>query len=368
MPRTKKEPKPPPEDKSKRSYVSQADIPKRSLREALTVAQAITDNFAGAPTAPHRIAMALGVSPTSSSWRDLTGSTVAYGLTKGGYNSEKIALEPLGTRATAPTVEGDDERARAEAALKPRVYSEFFHKYDRNKMPSDLIARNVLQQELNVPSDRLAEVLVILKDNGAYVGFIQETKTGPFVSIDDPRPSPVTTQSDSPAVSEPEDASGDLGAEFRGPAAPRIPPVGNAPPAAFRVFITHGKNMQIVEQVKDVLDLYDIEYEVAVEEETTAIPVSQKVLGAMRRCKAGVMIVSDDEQPSVPSVSKINNNVLIEIGAAFVLYDQKVVLLWDKALKVPSNLQGLYRCEFEGNQLSFSVGTRLAKAIKNFRR
>jgi hypothetical protein len=126
--------------------------------------------------------------------------------------------------------------------------------------------------------------------------------------------------------------------------------------------------MQIVEQVKDVLDLYDIEYEIAIEEETTAIPVSQKVLGAMRRCQAGVMIVSADEPQSDPGVSKINNNVLIEIGAAFVLYDQKVVLLWEKTLKVPSNLQGLYRCEFEGNQLSFSTGTKLAKAIKNFRR
>jgi predicted nucleotide-binding protein len=126
--------------------------------------------------------------------------------------------------------------------------------------------------------------------------------------------------------------------------------------------------MQIVEQVKDVLELYDIEYEIAVEEETTAIPVSQKVLSAMRRCQAGVMIVSDDEQTGTPNVSKINNNVLIEIGAAFVLYDQKVVLLWDKTLKVPSNLQGLYRCEFEGNQLSFAVGTRLAKAVKNFRK
>jgi predicted nucleotide-binding protein len=63
----------------------------------------------------------------------------------------------------------------------------------------------------------------------------------------------------------------------------------------------------------------------------------------------------------------INNNVLIEIGTAFVLYDQQVVLLWDKRLKVPSNLQGLYRCEFEGSELSFAVGTKLAKALKGFK-
>lgn len=115
----------------------------------------------------------------------------------------------------------------------------------------------------------------------------------------------------------------------------------------FKVFITHGKNMSIVEQVKDVLDLCDIEYEVAGEEETTAIPVPQKVLGAMRHCAAGIMIVSADDETSA-STGFINNNILIEIGAAFVVYDQRVVLLCDKQLKVPSNLQGLYHCEFEG--------------------
>ncbi len=51
-----------------------------------------------------------------------------------------------------------------------------------------------------------------------------------------------------------------------------------------------------------------------------------------------------------------------------MLYDQKVVLLWDKRLKVPSNLQGLYRCEFDGDELTFSAGTRLAKAVKGFKR
>jgi hypothetical protein len=60
--------------------------------------------------------------------------------------------------------------------------------------------------------------------------------------------------------------------------------------------------------------------------------------------------------------------VLIEIGAAFVLYDRRVVLLWDKRLPVPTNLQGLYRCEFEGDELSWSAGMKLMKAIKGFKK
>jgi predicted nucleotide-binding protein len=87
----------------------------------------------------------------------------------------------------------------------------------------------------------------------------------------------------------------------------------------------------------------------------------------MRRCQAAVIVVTADEQNKLDADYAINTNVLIEVGSAFVLYDQKVVLLWDRRLKVPSNIQGLYRCEFEGNELSFAIGTKLAKALKSFK-
>jgi predicted nucleotide-binding protein len=69
-----------------------------------------------------------------------------------------------------------------------------------------------------------------------------------------------------------------------------------------------------------------------------------------------------------PSNYVLNENVLIEIGAAFVLYERRVVLVWDKRLPVPSNLQGLYRCEFEGDEMSWSAGMKLMKAIQGFKR
>lgn len=348
--------------------VRQATLPRYTLREALTVAQAITDNFAGDPTPPHQVAMALDISPTSSIWRNLSGSAVAYGLTTGGYRADTIGLEELGQRCTAPTEEGDDVVARAEAALKPSAPRQFFDKYNRSRFPPDNIAKNVLQQTFDIPADRADDALALLKDDGAFVGFIHDTKTGPFVSTDDLSPRPVErhdqvvddsdSEIDEPEKNAPEDEHVELTPPIVTPSANHSEP--------FKVFITHGKNLKILDQVKDVLDLYDIEYEVAIEEESPAIPVPTKVLSAMRRCGAGVMIVSADDDASAES-GAINNNVLIEVGAAFVLYDQKVVLLWDKRMKVPSNLQGLYRCEFEGDALSFAIGTKLAKAVKGFK-
>ena len=135
-----------------------------------------------------------------------------------------------------------------------------------------------------------------------------------------------------------------------------------------RVFISHGKNTEIVEQVETLLGLADIESEVAVKEETAAIPVPDKVFNAMKRCGAAIIVVAVEEaRKDDKGHYAINENILIEIGAAFVLYDKKVVLLWDKRLPVPSNLQGLYRCEFEGNDLNWNAGMKLMKAIKGFK-
>jgi hypothetical protein len=140
------------------------------------------------------------------------------------------------------------------------------------------------------------------------------------------------------------------------------------PTEAIKVFISHGSNMDIVDQVQTMLQIADIESEVAVKEESSAIPVPEKVFGAMRRCQAGIIIVSVDEtRKDAAGAYSINENVLIEIGAAFVLYDKRVALLWDKRLVVPSNLQGLYRSEFEGNELNWSAGMKLMKAIRGFK-
>ena len=347
----------------KRSYLKRADIPQRALREALAIPQALADNFAGKPTPPHQVAMALNMSPTSSSWQSLTGAALAYGLTEGGKNARTIALAELGRKATDPSDDGDDLKAKAEAALKPGVCKAFFETYNRAKFPPDHVALNVLRETLHVPADRAGAVLEILKDNGTFVGFIHSTKTGPFVALDDLQPMPVA------APSKPLDEqveSTDEGEVEEAPATSRALPSREVS-GSFRVFISHSKNMAVVGQVKEILALYDIDYEIAIEEETAAIPVPKKIIASMRRCQAAVMVVTADEQSKADGDPAINTNVLIEIGSAFVLYDEKVVLLWDRRLKVPSNIQGLYRCEFEGNELSFAVGTKLAKALKSFK-
>ena len=106
---------------AKRTYFKQADFPQTTLQQAQRIASAIVDNFAGDGGSPPDIALALGISPTSSAWPALTGASVAYALTVGGYNANTIKITQLGKKLVAPEKEGDDLAARREAILKPRI-------------------------------------------------------------------------------------------------------------------------------------------------------------------------------------------------------------------------------------------------------
>ena len=136
-----------------------------------------------------------------------------------------------------------------------------------------------------------------------------------------------------------------------------------------RVFITHGANKKILAQVKELVTYGRFEPVVAMEHETPAKPVPEKVMSDMRTCRAAVIHVSaesvlfDEDGNEVP---QINGNVLIEIGAAMALYADKFVLLVEEGLKLPSNLQGLYECRYSGDELTMTATMKLLKAFNEF--
>ncbi|MEG8990283.1 TIR domain-containing protein [Ignavibacteria bacterium 4148-Me] len=348
---------------SKRVYIPQSKIPKMSLEEALKLSQGLHDNFAGKPTTPHQLAVAVDISPTSSNWQDICGASIAYGLTLGGYNAATISLSELGSRIVAPTTEGDDIVAKVEASLRPEIARQFFEHYNKAKFPQDKIAKNVLAQ-MGVPAERLDSVLEILKQNGQFVGIIHQTKNGPYVAIDTPKPSEAA-----PPAEEQEQLPDEL-AEQKGESVPALTSPQTQTRLNQRVFITHGKNKEIVAQLKDLLTFGRFIPVVAEEHETPSKPVSDKVLDDMRSCFAGIIhVASEDELLDKAGTvhHKINENVLIEIGAAMALYGRNFILLVQKGIHLPSNLQGLYLCYYEGNRLDYDATMKLLKAFNEFK-
>jgi predicted nucleotide-binding protein len=138
-----------------------------------------------------------------------------------------------------------------------------------------------------------------------------------------------------------------------------------------RVFITHGKNKKILEQVKEIVTYGGFEPVVAIERETSAKPVPEKVLNDMRNCGAAIIHVAAEEviiDKDGKEHPQINGNVLIEIGAAMGLYrGYRFILLVEDGLKLPSNLQGLYECRYSGDELTANATMKLLKAFNEFK-
>jgi predicted nucleotide-binding protein len=355
---------------AKRSRISQSDFPNISLEEALRIARGLWENYAGKGAAPHNVAMALDLSPTSGGWRNLCGASIAYGLTEGGYNASEITLTDLGRRVVAPTAEGDELVAMQEAALKPRVLGDFYKHYDRAKFPRDDIAANVLVGK-GLPKDRVGGLVALLKRNGDFVGFIKQTKTGPFVSLD--APSGQTAFRSGGLDSAPA-ANDDVDEAHVEHATDHLPvATDNSTPVMVtnnRVFITHGKNQAILEQIKEVVELGGFDPVISTRTETAAKPIPDKVMDDMRGCSAAVIhvgsegILTDDDGNKHP---QINSNVLIEIGAAMALYRGRFILVVEDGVSLPSNLQGLYESRYTGSSIEFQAGMKILKALRGLK-
>lgn len=347
---------------AKRTYISQGDVPKHSLEDAIELASALNEHYNG-EAIPHELANAMGISPTSTNWQSITGAAVAYGITDGAYNAQLIKLTSLGRRIVAPESDGDDLLAKREALLRPRILKEFFEKYNRGKFPQQTIGTNVLVS-MGVPRERASAVYSLALHSGKLCGVITETKSGLYVALTSSLKKAVIATDAAAESSAEEDAISTVPEQ---PAT--IEKATESSGVNVRVFITHGKNKGFVEQLKEILRFGKFEPVVAVEHETPSKPVPDKVMDDMRSCFAAVIHV-DSEQELMDSagakVHRINDNVLIEIGAALALYDRNFVLLVHKGVNLPSNLQGLYCCYYEGDKLDYEATMKLLKAFNEF--
>jgi predicted nucleotide-binding protein len=358
-----------PTNDTKRKYLKQADVPSCSLEDALKVAIAIRDHYGSKPTIPLKVARALNLEPSASPFRMLCGASIAYGITDGGYNAEKISVLQLGLRILKPKKEGDDLLAQREAFLRPRVIREFLTQYEGSPIPREDIAVNVLE-DMGVPRDRCGFVLGFIIEGAKNLSLTDEIKGKTYVSA-----ASVESATSDVGDTPPDDANG--AAVTQSDMSPDTPANETlietfAPSAAInrRVFITHGKNKAFLSPLKKLLGFGELEPVVATERQSVSQPVPDKVLNDMRSCGAAIIHV-DDEMKMIDTSAKehivLNPNVLIEIGGAMALYGRRFILVVKEGITLPSNLQGLYEVRYSGDTLDGDATIRLMEAINDIK-
>lgn len=338
---------------SKRTKISQGDIPSYSLEKALRVPQAIANNYASQPTRPIDVATALDFQPSSGGFRGYVGASIGYGLTDGGANAPAISLTALGRRVVIPTEEGDDRVAQREAALKPTIARQFYGKYDGSPLPPKTIAQNVLAT-MSVPNDRTATVYDLLIENARFVGFLKAIGNKEYIDTGSPVSPAGSSSAGSPPVEEPSDP---VSVEPVVPAEQVTPPHEPEVPPANRnaIFVGHGGNRKPADQLVKILNEYGIPHKLAVEEANRARPIPQKVADTMRECGAAILVFTADKEyfdADHNSIWRPSENVSHELGAASVLYGERIVVFKEAGIDLPSNFSSVGYIEFEKDKLS----------------
>jgi len=138
--------------------------------------------------------------------------------------------------------------------------------------------------------------------------------------------------------------------------------------APLRVLILRSTNTVIVELIQRTLELAQVQ------SETMEMVWNGKASFDNAICEYPVgynaVVVVLDEGSFAPDDTGrqcLKEKVLMEIGAAHVLYNGRVILLADRKFQTPNGIQDLIYYEFENDGLDWEVGLQLIRVTRDFK-
>ncbi len=150
-------------------------MPRKTLEEAVVVAEKLHQIYAGKAASRDELAKALGSASNSPKTNYLLRSAVAYGIVNDeGSNSYSLA-EP-GRKIVAPTYEGEDKEALVKAVMTPATLSKFYSDYNGHTIPAQQHLANLLETRYSIPRERTDEAIEIIRANGRYAGILDESQ------------------------------------------------------------------------------------------------------------------------------------------------------------------------------------------------
>jgi predicted nucleotide-binding protein len=335
--------KPDVEKAEKRKY-AQRPFPIHSLEEALKVARALQDKNAGKPLKPLFVAEAIEIKVGSSNFREITSSSLRYGLTDGSWNSDQISLTDLGRSLTKPKSPEQELKAKQEAVLNIELFKHIYEHYKDAKFPNpDNYLKNLFASDFGLPAELFDECIKLLIENGKYARIIVDSQGASYVLFEEkPIEQPTTHEG--------------LEVELAPPKLTETKPVPPAPqvPVINQIFVVHGRNTIPLEQLKKILTEFKIPFKIAQEEPNVGRPISQKVADLMRACTSAIVLFTADEEYTDAEGKKVcrpSDNAVYELGAASVLYNNKIVILKEVDVSLATDFKDLGYIRFEKDQL-----------------
>jgi len=351
-------------EEKQKNFTIHNEFPKDSFEEALKVAQAIENKNSGNPLPPQEVAIALDRSPGSSAFRILLSSSNKYGLTTGSFNTPRITVTDLGKDIVEPKDEESRKKATSSSILKPEIFLKVFNYYKTKKVPDKKFFSNTLTRDFDVPKKHADVFVKVFMANMNYLGLIKNATTGQwFASEANLSILKKTPAKDSQEINNENTETKPINPD----ASPQ--PQQTTSNRSNAIFLGHGKNRTPLEQLIKILDEYKIPHKEAVAEPNAGRPIPTKVADTMRECGAAILIFTADEKFQDEKGNEIwrpSENIAHELGAASVLYDNKIVIFKEDGVSLASNFSGIGYINFEKDKLS-DKGIELFRELVNFK-
>lgn len=322
--------------------------PVYNLRETIDVAATIHEKNSGLPFDRVLLAKAMGTTPTSSAFTMKLNASAKYGLTTGGYNDDKITLTSQGASVVAPKDNDERRQALLQAAMEPELFRRFYQMLDGKKVPEDVFAQNKLS-ELGVDPRLVEECLEIIKSDGLYVGLLGDVGGSLYVSLSGAHSSSETVGELSVATLKSNSLKfGDIEVSSE-------PVVNHADstPNTGRIFIGHIGAPEVVDFIKTVLDEFDLSYGVLESGYDDQRPVNAEAAKLMRECDAAILVFARPSWALVSGGREISGTetMTYQLGAASVLYGDRVVSLTENGVELPGQDSGFQTLNFNRDRL-----------------
>ncbi len=137
------------------------------------------------------------------------------------------------------------------------------------------------------------------------------------------------------------------------------------------VFIAGSKGGKIVDQLTEILTFGRFDPIVSEGYDDASASTPGKLVRDMRSCSTAVIHVAADQilyDENDKSHPTLNDDALIQIGAAMALYGGNFILLVQEGVQLPSHLGGFYECRYEGEKLDGEATMQLLKAFNDLGR
>lgn len=322
-------------------------FPRDSLSKVLQLSESIEKNNAGKPYDRLILAKSTDNSPNSDTFRQLITSSSKYGLTKGGSQAEKINLTELGCSIVSPKTDEEKSEGLLRALINSPLMKTILEFYNKKQIPREELLKNSLKREFKVSSEDVDTCYDILMNNIKDFNLITDDN---YLHLANLSLTPITDSAD---IENSKDTVPEIESTTENP----IVDV-NLPNIQLKktrqIFLAHGKNRKSLEQLKNILEQFNVPYKVAIDEPNQGMPISQKVSELMRECTSAIFLFTKDEKTTDLEgniVYRPSDNVVYELGAASVLYGNKIVLFKQEDVSFGSDFKDLGYISFDDDNL-----------------